>query len=131
MHTQPAGADLLETARTILRKELLPALPPAQRHLALMVANAMGIAARQLEAGETAQRRELEQLAQLLALAPPDTGASLESEQDRLGDALHAAIRAGHADPGAPLHDALGAFLRATCRRRVQESNPKYLGAPT
>lgn len=131
MHTQPGGANLLETARTILRKELMPALPPAQHHLALMVANAMAIAARQLAAGEAAQRRQLEQLAQLLQLAPPAADAPLESEQERLASALHAAIRAGRADPGTALHDAAAAFLLAASGRQVQESNPKYLGAST
>lgn len=131
MHTQPGGVNLLETARTILRTQLLPALPPAQQHLALMVANAMAIAARELAAGEAAQRRELAQLAQLLERAPPDPAAPLQAEQDWLAGALHAAIRAGDADPGAALHDAIAAFLLAACRRRVQQSNPKYLGAPT
>jgi hypothetical protein len=40
------GERLLETARGVLIDELLPVLPADKRHAALMVANAMAIAAR-------------------------------------------------------------------------------------
>ena len=70
MRGQPTGEQLLETARGLLRDELLPALPADKRHAALMIANAMAIAGRQLKNGEAHDREELAALAALLPLPP-------------------------------------------------------------
>lgn len=58
MRERPEGAELLELAGSELRATLLPLLPAEHRHTALMIGNAMAIAARQLHAGETPLRRE-------------------------------------------------------------------------
>ncbi|MEM7226987.1 MAG: DUF6285 domain-containing protein [Pseudomonadota bacterium] len=50
MIDQPDGAQLLAEARRVLLETLLPELPEKQRFNALMVANAMAIARRELEA---------------------------------------------------------------------------------
>jgi urease accessory protein UreF len=99
------GERLLQTARDVLREQLLPALPPHQRHAALMVANAMAIAARELD-----QRTDP---AQIEARAAADRR-------------LCAAIRAGHADRGTEAVQ-LHARLLADTRARVEVSNPKFL----
>jgi hypothetical protein len=99
------GERLLQTARDVLRDQLLPALPSHQRHAALMVANAMAIAARELD-----RRTE-------------PTKDETRAAADR---SLCASIRAGHADRGAEAAQ-LHARLLADTRARVEVSNPKFL----
>ena len=99
------GERLLETARAVLRDQLLPALPSHQRHAALMVANAMAIAARELD------RRS----------DPAADGARAAADRQ-----LCASIRAGHADAGAAARQ-VHARLLADTRARVEVSNPRFL----
>jgi hypothetical protein len=64
MDDRPDGAELLAVARATLLEDLLPELPPAWRYQALMIANAMAMARRELEARSPAAEREvLEHLA--------------------------------------------------------------------
>jgi uncharacterized protein DUF6285 len=49
MKVEPAGAELLRVARASLLESLLPQLPPESHYMARMIANAMAIAARELE----------------------------------------------------------------------------------
>lgn len=129
MRYQPTGDQLLDTARTLLRDELIPALPPEKRHVALMIANAMAIATRQLQAGEAPQQREVAELRRMLsAEAGDDTaeGVSARTQLAPLNRRLCERIRVGHADSG-PFHDAVWQHLRAVVRQEVAESNPKYL----
>jgi len=123
------GAPLLEAARSLLRDELLPALPEGQRHAALMIANALAIATRALHQGESAEREELERLAALLGLPPGEERSGGATVHDRLGGdnrLLCERIRAGHADEG-PWHAEVLAHLQACCRRQLVVSNPKAL----
>ena len=111
MRENPSGADLLDIARDVLRGEILPALPDDKRYQALMIANAMAIVMRQLEAGEDGHSHEQTRLGDLL-----DADGSLE----QLNSTLAGRIRSGDADGAevwAMLHDiAVG---------KVAESNPK------
>lgn len=101
------GERLLETARDLLRDELLPALPAHLRHAALMIAHAMAIAARELT-----QR---------------DAAALIDHQARAAADRrLCASIRAGHVDAGAAAAQ-LHAGLLASARGQVEVSNPKYL----
>jgi hypothetical protein len=100
---KPDAADLLATAREVVLKELLPALPPEKAFAARMVANAIAIALR--EAG-----------ADVSALPATDLAA------------LAREIRAGAHDPGTPRHEAVRDFLRAYARLRAGVSAPKALG---
>lgn len=99
------GERLLETARDLLRNELLPALPAPQRHAALMVAHAMAIAARELE------RR---------------TDPAADEARTAAARRLCAEIRSGRAD-GGPAARQLHASLLVAARAEVAVSNPKYL----
>jgi hypothetical protein len=99
------GERLLETARDVLRDQLLPALPPQQRHAALMVANAMAIAARELN------RR---------------SDPAADEARAALDRRLSASIRAGHVD-GGPAAAQLHARLLADTRAKVEVCNPKVL----
>ncbi len=53
--TQPNAHQLLEIARATLLEQLLPALPGELRYPALMIANAMAIAARESRLGAQAE----------------------------------------------------------------------------
>ena len=99
-HEEPHAPDLLATARDVLLNEILPALPPEKHLAARMVANAMAIAARAVEAA-----------------APPAHDAT----------ALAAAIRAGAHDPGTAQHAAVAALLDAVTRARCAVSAPKAI----
>ncbi|PWS37110.1 hypothetical protein DFH01_09565 [Falsiroseomonas bella] len=103
MLEKPDGPDLLATAREVLLKELLPALPPDKVFAARMVANAMAIAAREAQADTAA--------------VPARDLAQLSRE-----------IRAGRHDPGTPTHDAMRTWLRDYARLRAGVSAPKALG---
>jgi hypothetical protein len=94
MQDDPAGAALLDAARRALVEDVVPGLTGRPRYVALMVANAIGIAAREIaqadRLGETAGR-----------VLAGSTGAG-----DPL-DALVRAIRSGARDADPDLHAAL------------------------
>jgi uncharacterized protein DUF6285 len=93
MRDEPSGAALLDVARHVLTQEIAPGLTGRPRYLAAMVANAIGIVAREIERGSAmgeAQKRAA-------ALAGPDATVA----------DLAAAIRAGKQDGDADLHAAL------------------------
>ncbi|WP_118134754.1 DUF6285 domain-containing protein [Oceanicella sp. SM1341] len=115
MRDAPEAADLIATALEVYRAELMPELPEAARYRGLMVANALAIALRQVEAGEAPLRAEVERLA---ALRPEDP------DQARFA----ADIRAGRYDPGTPDHAAAAAHLAALAREKAAESAPRALG---
>ena len=119
------GAALLEAARGALMDELAPHVPGAQRYALLMADNAMGIAARELEAGETPARLALAGLAAIEGVpAPPgdDARAALRDAEARLATE----IRAGRYDAGRE-RDALAAWLRTRSLDATRVSNPRFL----
>jgi hypothetical protein len=117
MLERPDGANLLETARDVLLKELLPHLPEAQRFHARMVANAMAIARRE---GAADQAPALAALRHALGEPAGDASTLLMR--------LARDIRAGAHDPGTPAHTAVAAALLALTRLRCSVSAPKALG---
>jgi hypothetical protein len=130
MRDQPTGDQLLDTARAILREELIPALPADKRHAALMIANAMAIAARQLRKGDAPERDELATLSRILSLPADDADAPREALRERLIERnreLCRWIRGGCTDAGR-LRETVREHLLHTTRRKVEESNPKALG---
>lgn len=119
MRDEPTAADLLDTALAVLKDRLLPHLPADSRYDALMVANAVGIAARQVRAGT---HPEDEAHARLSALYSDkrEPLAALEA-------ALAADLRAGRFDPGRAERAAVFDHLWQTTCAKLQESNPKAL----
>lgn len=124
---QPDGAALLEEARRTLMENLLPVLPPERRYDALMVANAMAIAAREMGEGHAACRRAH---AELLGLS----GTTVEPENSRviglrdlteLERRLAQQIRSGAYDAPGPQRDAVLGYLRLSTMARLRISNPK------
>lgn len=124
MRDRPNARDLLEIAREVLQQKLLPRLPDAARYDALMVANALANAERELAAGEAPLLAERERLAAIYGEpAEPAAGPALEAALDRLNRRLVADIRAGRFDGDA----AVQRHLLAVAVDAVRESNPKYL----
>lgn len=123
MKVEPSARDLLEIARATLVAEIAPALPEAQRYGALMAANALAIAGRELAASDDSAT----ETARLAALLPGWSPAGDGPEILREGTArLAARIRAGAFDED-PDREALLAHLRETVRARLATSNPRAL----
>lgn len=120
MRDHPDGAELLRQARSVLLDELLRVLPQGRRYDVLMVASAMAIAARELEAGE--EGREVERRA-LEALLGPASEDNIEGALGGLNRRLAAEIRAGKLDGDPRVHDILDRDAAA----RLALSNPKVL----
>jgi uncharacterized protein DUF6285 len=119
MLDRPEARDLLGIARQHLLQRILPVLPEALRYDALMVANALAIAAREIELAAQAQARDRAAIAALLPDAPPD------AEIVALRSALCREIRRGSYDAGRRAE--LLAGLRASVEARLAISNPKLL----
>ncbi|WP_375757622.1 DUF6285 domain-containing protein [Corallococcus exercitus] len=117
MREQPEGAALLAIAREVLLRELLPALPEDKAYAARMIANAMGIAERQLREGAGPQEEEHRALAALL---------QREGGLEELNRELAARIRQGGFDGS----EEAWSLLWASTVQRVRESAPKALTAP-
>ena len=126
MTDRPNGAELLKIAREALLRELAAELPESKRYLALMIANAMAIAAREAELGDGADRAELTSLRMLFQEPGPDTSEDVADRLEALNRRLCAEIRAGkftRGDAEARLRD----HLRRSAEARVAISNPKAL----
>lgn len=130
MRERPTGEELLAVARKVLREELMPLLPSDQRYDALMIANAMGIAARQLAFGNGPDHEERDRLTDLLVRAEAcDRTTAENSGLAELYRLIGAKIRAGDFDPAASGYDSLRTFLLDTTIQRLRESDPKTLEA--
>lgn len=130
MRDRPTGGELLSIARQVLREELMPLLPEERRYDALMVANAMAIAARQIAFGDAPERREGQNLAALLGETVDGDDAAAASEAvGELTRRLGAKIRRGEFDPGTPQHHAVRSFLLDVTIQKLRESAPKTLEA--
>lgn len=123
MKVEPSAADLIDIARLAILDDLAPSLPEASRYTALMAANALAIAGRDLAAAPTSK----EEIARLVALLPGWEPAKDESAALREGTALLAArVREGHFAEGEARARLLE-HLRETTRARLAVSNPKAL----
>lgn len=121
----PDAGQLIATARETLVTGLLPALSGEHRYTALMVGNALAIAAREVAGGDDRIRREIELLRPLAAqtVPPSDPGGD---DVHALRRIVAAAIRAGRFDDDAQAM-ALLAALDENAAARLAISNPKAL----
>jgi hypothetical protein len=132
----PDASNLLVTAREVLLADIAPGLPKELRHAALMIANAMAIAAREHRDGADALRGETARLRELLestgsaadaaTVATPASQAPVPADLDTLRRRLVEAIRGGAFD-GPPHHAALVDHLSRTSADWTGISNPKAL----
>jgi glutathione S-transferase len=127
MLDRPTGAELLAEARRTLLETLLPLLPSDRRYDALMVANAMAIAARELTDGVGALQTAVGALASLGTRAD-GADAALAEQLERLERQLARDIRTGAYDAPGSRRDAASRYLREVTTARLRLSNPKALG---
>ncbi|HEY0833461.1 MAG TPA: DUF6285 domain-containing protein [Azospirillum sp.] len=116
---EPDAQGLVEIALKTLREVVLPAVPAERRFAALMIANALSIAGRELATGASAEPAQAEAIGGLLG----GTG-----DLETLTRRLCAAIDAGDFD-AADRQAALRAVLWDLTRSRLAVSNPKYVQA--
>ena len=117
MRVEPAGAELLRVARETLLEDLLPQLPVTSHYAARMAANAMAIAARELEGAAGADTEEINRLEVLL----PECKGHGVLEANCM---LASAVRAGRFDEPR-MQKALDEHLRLTTEARLAVSGPK------
>ena len=120
MKVEPSAAELLEIARATILSEIAPALPEGQRYCALMAANALAIAGRDLAAPDAGAA----ELARVEALLPGPGGGTAALREATAH--LARAIREGRFDEGEARASLL-AHLRRTVRERLAVSNPRAL----
>ena len=124
----PDATELLAIARSSLLDKLLSRVPEELRYDALMIANAMAIAAREHAAGDAAMQAEVVRLAALLEeQCEPRVGADLISARSELNRRLVALIRAGRFDDRD--RAALLDHLAQTAADELAVSNPRALEA--
>jgi len=128
MMNLPEGAALLSVARDTLLAELLPLVQGDRRYALLMVANAMAIAARELEEGERSATSELDRLDALYGRAARELhGTGLRDALKEAERELARDIRHGVFDSDAARRDSLLRQLRESVAARLRISSPKSL----
>jgi hypothetical protein len=127
MRDRPNGADLVAIARDVLVNAVMPMAPEQERVTALMIASALGIAERELAAGEAPLRAELAALTAIYGV--PQAAADAQALHDallRLNRRLAEDLRQDTI-VDAERRSAVYRLLVESTRARVAESNPKYL----
>jgi len=92
MRDNPQADDLLKIAEVTFRQEILPHLPADKKYTALMIANAMRIAARQFGCDKNEAAAEIAALSELLGQPATGDGADVLLN---LNKQFAAAIRSG------------------------------------
>ena len=123
MPRKPDGAELLTVAREVLLRELLPLLPQEKKLDTLMIANAMGVAAREIASGSANFDMELESLCRLLEQEGNLAVESAAETSERLHWLLASEIRNGKRDADLETFRV----LKSSALARLSESNPKLL----
>lgn len=119
MINQPETGDLLAEARKVLLESLAPDLTGKCKYEALMVANAMGIAIRELEQRQQGEPEKTDQ-----ALRTYLESHSLYDANGEAESTLASAIRERRLDGADP---ALRSVLRTLTSARLRVNNPGFL----
>jgi hypothetical protein len=124
MQDRPTTRELVEAARELFEREVLPTITdPRLRFRTLVALNAMGIAEREMFAGDVFVDEELKGLRALLGKAEgplPEGRAGKEAEAWALRKELAGRIREGRAPEGT------GAFLRASVGYKLAVASPRF-----
>ncbi len=128
MRANPDARGLLQIAASTFRADVLPHVAPEARFAALMVANALEIAERELKGLDTAGHSMLGALALLYGEDADDalSGEDLRKRVEALQHRLCIEIAAGDFDTEG--QDVLMDSLEAIVKARLGISNPKALG---
>lgn len=128
MIDRPDRLALLAAAETTLREDVLPGLDGSTRYAALMVASAIAIARREIEAGYEPVRVTLDAFAEFYGQdnVHRSGGDSAERLLALMGD-LKQELRDGEYDEVllGPVHGVLSTFVV----ERLKRSNPRFLEA--
>lgn len=131
MRIKPTGTDLLTISRRTLLDELLPLLPESAHYSARMVANAMAIAQRQLDAGDHTLSTDLAQLRKWQYLAKRPNSATLEAAWQDLDQAIADGVLDGAQDGNQEGEQDVASkgrqLLWQLTWNRVAESAPRAL----
>lgn len=124
MQDRPTTREMIEAAREFFEREVLPTITdPRLRFRTLVALNALGIAEREMFAGDVFVDEELRGLRALLGAAEaplPESRISKEAEAWALRKELAARIRAGSTPEGT------GAFLRSSIGQKLAISSPRF-----
>ncbi|HAA92809.1 MAG TPA: hypothetical protein DCE33_10210 [Rhodospirillaceae bacterium] len=115
---KPSAVDLLETARSLVREEVIQEVPASQKLNLLMVANAMAIALRELDGVPELEAAAEQRLREIYSDAENEDTVTLNAR-------FAAEIRAGRFDDDQAAYDA----LFENTRQRIALSNPRFLKA--
>ena len=125
MQDRPTTRELVEAARELFERELLPTITdPRLRFRTLVALNALGMAEREMFAGDVFVDEELKGLRALLGVADaplPESRAAKESEAWAHRATLSARIREGTAPEGT------AAFLRASVGYKLSIASPRFV----
>ncbi len=124
MSNQPDAHNLLVTARQLLLDELVPVLDEQHRYAALMIANAIGIAAREI----TSQAAE-DDIGKALDAFLAGVGAGGEYWSVSPEAALAQLIRHRKIPADGKSGEALTDLLMHLTCGKLRISNPKFLNA--
>ena len=149
MHDLPSTPTLLDLARDVLMNELMPLLPEERKADALLLAEAIVLAARQAEDGDEpmhAAFRQLETLYEpLIPALSPQFGERAGPADPRIkseeGEGKHGGaplelwrqfacdLRNGAFETSGSRNQAARAILWRLTIARLRQSNPKFLAA--
>ncbi|HBP31016.1 DUF6285 domain-containing protein [Advenella sp. FME57] len=122
MSNQPDAHNLLVTARQLLLDELVPVLGEQHRYAALMIANAMGIAAREIRPPVSEENLTKALDSFLAGLGADGNCPSVSAEA-----VLARLIRHRKMPTDAQSCQALTDLLLQLTRSELRISNPKFL----
>lgn len=119
MINQPDTRDLLTEARQVLLDSLVPQLEGEQKYEALMIANAMGMAIRELDQRRQGEAETIDRsLSQFLA------GQHLAGDPSQGEQTLARALRERQVDGADP---ELRTVLKSMTEARLRINNPGFL----
>jgi hypothetical protein len=124
MLDKPDAVALLEAVESFLQNEAVPALEGSTRFRALVAANVVRIALRELRLGAGLLERECIELAKLLDRPLPLAFQATEPLARELNAELCSRIRAGQADEG-PFRRRVLDYLRGAVSDKLTIDNPK------
>ena len=123
MQDRPTTREMVEAARELFEREVLPTIAdPRLRFRTLVALNALGIVEREMFAGDVFVDEELTGLRRLLGETGPlpESRAAKESETWALRGELAARIREGRAPEGT------GAFQKTSVGQKLAISSPRF-----
>ncbi len=124
MRDNPQADDLLKIAEATFREAILPHLPADKKYTALMIANAMRIAARQYGCDENEAEAEIAALSELLGQSVVDNDPDAIKN---LNKQFAEAIRSGAFASSNKWHNKARKHLLLCVQNRLAEVNPKAI----